>query len=115
MDELLQQLAPYILWAVAVGGLVYPWRFWKSSRRRFIELYACIVIGIAVGWISTGGIDGLRGGAVIGAIAMPALLRARRNVVPVRSEVDSEHEGNQGEDSNDRIEHDDSAEAENSG
>lgn len=98
MDIDLNILTPYLLWAIAVGGVVYPWRFFKNKRRRFIELYACIIIGIAVGWLTDRSVEGLRGGAVIGALALPVLMRARREGnSPVRNEADSQLEGQEGE------------------
>ena len=98
MDLDLNIIEPYILWAIAVGGLVYPWRFLKTKRQRFIELYACNVIGIAVGWLTDRSVEGLRGGAVIGALALPVLMRARRSgTSPIRSERDSQFEGQEDE------------------
>lgn len=94
MDFDLNILAPYILWAIAVGGVVYPWRFFKRKRQRFIELYACIIIGIAVGWFTDRSVEGLRGGAVIGTLALPVLMRVRRDTgAVVRNERDSQYEG----------------------
>lgn len=93
MDDLIALVGPYVLWAIAVGGLVYPWRLWGINRRRFVELYACIVIGVAVGFFTDDWPEGLRNGLVIGAIAMPALMRARRDNSPVRTESDGVHEG----------------------
>ncbi len=92
MDFDLNILTPYLLWAIAVGGVVYPWRFFKNKRRRFVELYACIVIGVAVGWITDHSIEGVRGGAVIGTLALPVLMRVRGGAA-VRNERDSQYEG----------------------
>lgn len=111
MDDLILLVGPYVLWAIAVGGLVYPWRFWSTKRMRFLELYTCIVIGVAVGFFTDTWPEGLRNGLVIGAIAMPALMRARRdNPSPVRSEADSQLEGQRprGED-NERTEYSEDA------
>ncbi len=95
MDDLILLVGPYVLWAVGVGGVVYPWRFWGTNRRHFVELYACVVIGVAVGFATDAWPEGLRNGLVIGAIAMPALTRARggRDNSPMRTEVDSQNEG----------------------
>lgn len=105
MDIDLNILAPYILWAIAIGGVVYPWRFFKNKRRRFIELYACMTIGIAVGWLTDRSVEGLRGGMVAGALALPLLMRARREGnAPVRNERDSQFEGHEEEGTNERHE-----------
>lgn len=101
-EKFIEFLGPLLLSAVAVGGMVYPFRFWSKDRQQFWQLWAAIALGIGVGLASDPTFAGARTGAAIGAIALPLVgwVRRRFRTNTIRTEIvesdsrkEDEHEG----------------------
>jgi len=82
IELLAKALEPLIKPAIAVGGLIYPTRYFITDRAMFFRLYACIIAGIGVGLASDWSIEGASTGAAIGAVGLPALTWVRNKFNP---------------------------------
>ena len=68
----MEEFMPYLFSAVAVGGIVNTTRFWNKERSKFWRLWLAIGLGGLVGFTIDGaGLDGLRTGIAVGAVALP--------------------------------------------
>lgn len=92
---------PYVLPAVAAGGVANTFRFW-GRKRQFVTLWAAILIGAGFGLLADWSKNGLITGVAVGGIALPVYdlvaskIRAKRNPVPVRVESIEPGHGNEG-------------------
>lgn len=68
----MEEFMPYLFTSVAVGGVANTFRFWTTNRSRFWRLWIAIGLGALAGFTVDGaGLDGLRTGIAVGAVALP--------------------------------------------
>jgi hypothetical protein len=78
-------LVPYILTALAVGGIVNALRYWGRNRL-FLQHIVAILLGAGFGLLVDGGANGFRAGVAVGGVAIPVYdlivtrIRARKQV-----------------------------------
>lgn len=70
--SLWEQIPDWILSAVAVGGILYTFKFWKQWKI-FALLWVGIVVGCALGVAMDTSFEGARTGLAFGAISLPAV------------------------------------------
>jgi hypothetical protein len=78
-------LIPYLLSALAVGGVVNALRYW-GRWRLFLQHVVAILLGAGFGLLVEGGANGFRAGVAVGGVAIPVYdlivtrIRARKQV-----------------------------------
>lgn len=87
-------LIPYLLSAIAVGGVANTLRFWGRTRL-FLQHWIAIVIGVVLGLTLDWSGDGLRAGLAVGGVSLPVYdlivsrIRARKQGVRNESSEES--------------------------